>query len=106
MYIMAWGPEGSASWANIRPEWVEAPIEFFHEDIDRLWPAAPHRPRGLSLAEADAPLVEEMRGMVARGDVPSPTQAAQRVVSRAVGGGTAESKVRRLVNRYNQSASA
>lgn len=57
-------------------------------------------PRSGSFAAPDAPLIEEMRKMITGDPTVNPTAAAGRVADRAVGGGTAESKAKRLVNRY------
>jgi hypothetical protein len=62
----------------------------------------PHRPRGTGMAGADASFVAEMIRLVQAGQASTPTDAAQQIIkrSRVPGGGTEESKVRRLVRRY------
>jgi hypothetical protein len=59
------------------------------------------RPKGSgSLERADAPLIERMRKLIMEGECVSPTAAAQAVAADAMGAGTLDSKVRRLVERY------
>ena len=61
------------------------------------------RPKGVgSLESVDAPLVEEMRSDILNDSSLSPTAAAYRVIDRAKGGGSAESKAKRLVERYSE----
>jgi hypothetical protein len=50
----------------------------------------------------DAPLVEQMREDLLENPSLSPTAAARRLVSRAAGGGSEESKIKRLTQRYLQ----
>jgi hypothetical protein len=57
-----------------------------------------HGPQGYD----DAALVDEMHALITAAQVRSPTAAALRVVDRAAGGGTPESKVKRLVEKYNR----
>jgi hypothetical protein len=54
----------------------------------------------LGFRKDDAPLAEEMRQGVASGLYRNAHVAAQKVVGRAVGGGTEESKIKRLLGRY------
>lgn len=56
-----------------------------------------------SLEAADAPLLVEMRKMIAAGEAFSPDGAAKLVASRAKGGGTFDSRATRLANRYRAS---
>ena len=60
------------------------------------------RPGEGSLAVPDAPLVGEMRRLIEEGDCGTPTEAARKVVERADGGGTEDSKIRRLERRYGK----
>lgn len=61
------------------------------------------RPLGSGSYEPlDAPLVEEMHQLMNEEPCLSPTAAANRVADRAAGGGTVESKARRLAERYSQ----
>jgi hypothetical protein len=60
-------------------------------------PLADLKIRGLE--KADEPLIAEMVQIVRTHKI-SPTAAAKRVVARAIGGGTEESKIKRLVHRY------
>ena len=61
----------------------------------------PGRPVGSgSLNPLDAPLLEEMREATLENPSLSPTSAARRVVDRAAGGGTEDSKIKRLTQRY------
>lgn len=60
------------------------------------------KPHPSSLAAEDQPLLEEMRQLIEAGEVTGPNPAALHVVGRAAGGGTLESKVRRLEKRYLQ----
>ena len=59
------------------------------------------RPKGSgSFRNADAPLVDEMAGLVEEGTVSSIEQAAICVAARAIGSGTLESKRKRLARLY------
>jgi hypothetical protein len=89
------------------PEWVSAPdLERWLDELTGLQKnpvERPHRPKGTNLANADAAFIERMREMIVAQSLPSPTAAAKSVVgdgSAVMGGGTPESKVRRLVDRY------
>jgi hypothetical protein len=55
-----------------------------------------------SLAEADGPLVLEMHALVSSRAVPSVYQAAARLAKGAKGGGTEESKAKRLIILYRK----
>lgn len=57
------------------------------------------RPKGSSMQRADAPLVEEMRQLIASGMVPSWQKAAEAVADRATGTPVFENRVRRLMGR-------
>jgi len=57
---------------------------------------------GLDYRKADAPLVTEMRKMIEAGRARSPEDAARGVVDRAVGGGQATSKLKRLALNYRR----
>lgn len=57
-------------------------------------------PQPSSLADADEPLIIEMRKMITAGKVAGPYPAALAVVDRAAGGGGTLSKARRLERRY------
>jgi hypothetical protein len=61
------------------------------------------RPPGSgSFESADAPLIEEMHAAILRDPTLSVSAAAALVVDRAKGGGTPQSKVRRLIERYSE----
>lgn len=60
----------------------------------------PGRPKGTGYARQDAPLHEQMRDLLERGQANSPTAAAKRVAELAYGNGCWESKVRRLVRSF------
>jgi hypothetical protein len=61
------------------------------------------RPKGSgSLADADQPLIAEMRGLIAGGHAFSATGAAKLVWNKAVGFGTESSKITRLVRGFNK----
>ena len=55
-----------------------------------------------SFAQLDAPLVKEMKELIDSGKVVSPHAAATQIADRAKGAGAPESKVRRLINRFNE----
>ncbi|MDH3702602.1 MAG: hypothetical protein OEU46_14940 [Alphaproteobacteria bacterium] len=60
------------------------------------------RPKGAgSLAKQDGPLLSEMNVLILKENISSHA-AARRVADRAQGGGTFESKVRRLEKRYKK----
>jgi len=58
------------------------------------------RPKGTGYARQDAPLHEQMRYMLERGQANSPTAAAKKVAELAYGNGCWDSKVRRLVKSF------
>src|SRR5688500_14874144 len=61
------------------------------------------RPPGAGFYEAqDAPILEKMRQAIKETPGLSPTAAAARFVDEAAGGGTSESKGKRLVQRYSE----
>jgi hypothetical protein len=61
------------------------------------------RPKGSGSYEAvDEPLIDEMREAIEANPAVSPTAAAACVADRAPGGGTPESKVKRLAQRYSE----
>ena len=63
----------------------------------------PGRRKGAGSYEAlDAPLVEKMHQLITEGMALSDHAAALKVVDRAAGGGTDESKARRLTDRYKR----
>jgi hypothetical protein len=83
----------------------QADVGAFAATMRPTDPASPMPPppvekkvRGWGIA--DAPLVTEMRALVQCGECSSPSAAASRLISRAKGAGTPESKVRRLVTAY------
>jgi hypothetical protein len=55
-----------------------------------------------SLAQDDAPLVEEMRALIESGEATGAYSAALAVTDRAKGGGSSDSKTRRLERRYSK----
>ncbi len=59
-------------------------------------------PESGSLKPADAPLVEEMWRLIEADPTLAPTAAALRVVDRAAGAGTTDSKAKRLAQRYSE----
>ena len=59
------------------------------------------KPGSGSYEKDDAPLIKEMGGLIAEDKAASPYAAAMQIVDKAKGGGTPESKARRLVDRYN-----
>jgi hypothetical protein len=66
-------------------------------------PARRRTSNGRDYRERDAPLVAEMRAMIAAGKASSSENAALAVVDRAEGGGMPASKVKRLALHYRQS---
>jgi hypothetical protein len=60
------------------------------------------RPQGTGFADSDAPLLREMRQLRTTGQASSNTDAARAVAAKAKGGGSFESKVRRLQKRYEK----
>jgi hypothetical protein len=109
---------------NTKPEAVASLLEFdslivARTRMNELWPssppvsaepvalgratAGPGRRRGPPSFEAkDAPLVDEMESLLASNQVSSILEAATKVCSRAAGGGSEESKIRRLTMRYSR----
>ncbi len=65
-------------------------------------PGGGRKPGSGSFAQLDAPLVKEMKELIDSGKVVSPHAAATQIADRAKGAGTPESKVRRLINRFNE----
>ena len=55
-----------------------------------------------SLETMDEPLLQKMRPLIQSHAVASISQAAAKVVNRAAGAGTVESKIKRLARRYNE----
>jgi hypothetical protein len=94
------------SWKENAPAWVEALQR-------RNLPSEPQstalakkkrksgRPKGISYENADRPLVDKMHTLIVSGNASSATEAAGVVCDKAKGAGTHNSKVRRVVNRYN-----
>jgi hypothetical protein len=83
---------------------VRFPVFFLKEDFDhwlkRTFPHGRGRPRGSGMQIADQPLLREMRQLIQAGKASSPTDAARHVVDKALGGGTPDSKIRRLEKHY------
>jgi hypothetical protein len=91
-------------------------VHFFTTDVLKLWPAngevvpescdlgktKKRRSNGPDYREKDALLVAEMQDLIATHRARSSEDAARAVVKRAVGGGTDESKVKRLTKRYRE----
>jgi hypothetical protein len=65
-------------------------------------PIQRRRHGGRNYASTDASLIDEMHKLIAAGTATSPFDAARQVAERAEGGGTLESKVKRLVGRYSE----
>jgi hypothetical protein len=82
-------------------------IQLHRSDLDRLLAAVPKkrkgRPAGGGYQQSDQPIIEKMRAMLANGDFLSPTAAAEHFADEAEGGGTRESKARRLVRLFKAS---
>jgi len=112
---------GATRWRELRfkrdeliREWPDAPAPpsavaaLTEADVAENPPslvkaAARGRPAGVgSLAGLDSPLIAEMHAWIGEGDGRSTFAAAQRVAERAAGGGTLESKVKRLAARYSE----
>jgi hypothetical protein len=111
-----WRPIGREWWRDA-DDWIYyglsefTEIEFNRPDLLELYPAPPApsthtskgRPAGRSYAKADAPLVIRMQELIASGHFASPSAAAWEVIGRdgkgAIGKGTPDSKVIRLVRR-------
>jgi hypothetical protein len=94
--------------------WMTEPYAAYilkKAEIQNLWPrdaAAAGKPsrrgrrKGVgSLASQDAPLISEMRRLIAAGDAASAYGAATLILDRAAGSGTDDSKRKRLVDRYH-----
>lgn len=72
--------------------------------LQRVEPKPPRgRPKGGAYAESDRQIVERMRTALASGDFTSPTAAATHFAEEAKGGGTTDSKAKRLVRLYQES---
>ena len=93
-------------------------------DIRRLWPNGTPKPEpevrqegvsntvplhsakrkvhGRDYRELDRKLVEDMHAMIKDGTAKDPTDAARQLANKAEGGGTEESKMKRLVLRYGE----
>jgi hypothetical protein len=121
--LAAWetGPDPVQSYTarwSWRPREI-ALVEIAGDDVLRHWPppesagqAVPpprnragglkRRQNGSNYAIQDAPLVEEMRALLAAKAARSPEDAARAVVERAEGSGQPESKMKRLALRYRQ----
>jgi hypothetical protein len=65
-----------------------------------------HRPRGRSFVAADEPLVERMEALIGERRAASPTAAARILVKEALGGGSPEAKIKRLVRAYGKKNNA
>ena len=97
--------------ANVRLSGTEAPAAEDQESpapdeaerqVARERTGRRGRPPGSgSLEAADAPLVDEMRVAILNDPTLSRSAAAAKVVDRAKGGGTSESKIQRLSERYS-----
>jgi hypothetical protein len=82
----------------------EGGVVIISDELDAILSKIKAPPRGADskirgLERADEPLIIEMAQIIQTNKI-SPTAAAKRVVARAIGGGTEESKVKRLVSRY------
>jgi hypothetical protein len=78
-------------------------LQVHRGDFDLLLATAPKkrgRPAGGGYLRSDKAIIEEMRVAMANGDFTSPTAAAEHFAETAKGGGTRESKAKRLVSRY------
>ena len=114
---------------NNKTVWLEP--QFCRSDVMGKWPPsprtkdAPHsdegatvakevsrvstlgRPKGSgSLDAKDEPLLKEMECMIAQEPTLSPFAAAGKLADKAAGGGTPESKMKRLQKKYTQRNSA
>ncbi len=89
-------------------------VQFSRGNVLSLWPSSSAqsekaegrrgRTKGSgSLEAADAPLLTEMRTLIAEGKAFSPDGAAKMIAHKAKGGGTESSKATRLANRYRES---
>jgi hypothetical protein len=97
--------------ANVRLSGAEAPAaenqssptpDEGEQQVARERTGRRGRPPGSgSLEAADAPLVDEMRVAILNDPTLSRSAAAAKVVDRAKGGGTSESKIQRLSERYS-----
>ena len=81
---------------------VRAVAEGRNADRPRPSPlkGAPRKPSVRGYAIADRPLIEAMRKLIDSNSAPNAWKAAEAVVERAAGGGTEDSKIKRLVARY------
>ena len=96
------------------PDIVEQ-VEVNSEQVEKIWGKGAGkqadkrakekkergRPEGTGYQKADAPLLEEMNKLMVAGDADGPWQAAGRVVEKAIGGGTEDSKKKRLIKAYS-----
>ena len=96
------GPHGTFIRGALRPV-------FFRQDKFDQWfqkmfapSKRPGRKSGTGFQHLDQPLLEEMRLLIESGSAKSSENAAQMVVGRAAGPGTAKSKARRLGRRYRE----
>ncbi len=97
--------------------WVALGVTFFREQINQICgqpsPSPPdaggshesqrHATRkrgGKSFVDTDAPLIEQMHKLITSGDARGPMDAALQVVHMAKGGGSVESRSKRLASRY------
>jgi hypothetical protein len=82
-------------------------VFFQTDDFDKwlksTFGGARGRPFGSGWLSSDQPLLREMARLIATGKASSPYNAAHQVASKAAGGGTLESRVRRLERRYSTS---
>ena len=78
------------------------PIQLLHGTLLRFPPPEDlgQRRKRRGLAEADEPLIAEMRELITSGKATGPFHAADMVARKATGGGTFESKRTRLLRRY------
>ena len=105
-----------AAWASFMTNEVESRTRSTTSSIETSQPVSPRhavetrsnkrgggRPRGAgSYSAVDALLVEEMRAAILNDVSLSPTAAAFRLIDRAAGAGTDESRAKRLVERYSE----
>lgn len=112
---------GATRWCELRfkreelmREWPDPPAplsgtasvvesEIAKDDRTSVKAAARGRPAGVGgLAGLDSPLIAEMHAWIGQCEGRSIFAAAQRVADKAAGGGTFESKVKRLAARYSE----
>ena len=100
--------------ANLKPPAPEIAeqVEVNAEQVEKLWPTGdkptpnkkigkPGRPPGTGYHKKDAPLLRKMNELILTGEANSRLQAADMVVDGAIGGGTPESKKKRLLRGYS-----